>query len=241
VANPQSRASRTLIVLPHPHVAITYNYLTSGPEKSRGMKILFIDDHELVQGGMERTLALVDPTFVVTCGFSLEEGMNLVTENQFDFVFADLRLGEFPRGGFDIISACTRRGIRSAIISGEYDAVLIAEAAKRGACAYFPKAYKSDVMATLFRLVLKHDLSHAPLIADLPGNSVFDRMPEECHKIMALVCENKANKEIAKELGMGMVSVKKYLHVCNSLFGVENRGDAKRVYLELLADAQATK
>ena len=205
------------------------------------MKILFIDDHEMMQGSMERTLGLVDPTFVVTTVLTLDDGLRHVAEGKFDFVFADLCLGEFNRGGLDIISACTKRGIRSAIISAECNAELIAEAAKRGACGYFPKSYRVEILATVFGLVIKHDVSHAPLMAEAAGSSIFERMPEECHKIMVLVCQGKGNKEIAKELVMGLVSVKKYLQVCNSLFGVENRGEAKRVYLTLLADAEASK
>ncbi len=204
------------------------------------MKILFLDDHELMHLSFARTLLHIDSSFEMIGVSTLEGALQLLNSGQFDFAFADLRIGVAARAGFELISACTTRGIRSAFYSGDCDANLIAEAAKRGAVGYFPKSYGVEVLAAVLGLVLKFDVSYAPLVAD-PADKKrgVERMSKECHKIMTLICEGRSNKEIAHRLAMGVDSVKKHLKTCNALLGVTNRREARRAYLTLFEDAKA--
>ncbi len=206
------------------------------------MRILFIDDHPAMHRTIRDTLHLIDASFVVSCVSTLEEGMALVTQDHFDFVLADLRLGAAKNGGFEIVAECTKRGIRSAILSGDCDAELVAEAAKCGASAYIPKTYPLELLAPLIGLVLKFKFTHAPLFAGLPKNeSLLDRIPLESRSILTLVCEDKSSKMIAKILGISDDAVKRKLQVCFALLGVKDRGEAKQIYLRLMADAQSAE
>lgn len=190
------------------------------------MRVLVVDDHDLILLSIKRVLQIVDSKCEVATAKSCEEGLQQLKQKPFDFVLLDLHLGS-TTPNFEILSTCGRLGIRCAVLSGSADPSLIDLAARHGACAYLTKTVSAEALATLLTLVVKHGVSHAPLVATKAAeNASIDAISGQERIVLELLAEGKANKSIAREMGLSPNTVKVYTQRLFKVLRVTNRTEA---------------
>jgi two-component system, NarL family, nitrate/nitrite response regulator NarL len=203
---------------------------------SKKMKILVVDDHELILESFTQTLIRTDRSFKITTASTVDGGMKLLEKETYGFVFSDLRFGDDNKPNFDLISACVDKKIRCAVITAHCDAHAVAEAARRGANAYFLKTMPLMPLGALITLVIEHGITYAPLISgedSNPGLMLMSLTPAR-RKVLELMCLDKSNKEIAKVIGLSENTIKGYIQRFYEATGVDNRMAAARVFTKMI-------
>ena len=119
------------------------------------IKVLLVDDHQLVRRGIGELLNSEDDIEVVGEASNGDEAMRRLQEVSPDVVILDLRLGEGERSGVEVC-----REIRSArpeiaclMLTSASDADTVAAAALAGASAYLLKRIMGFELVDSIRLV----------------------------------------------------------------------------------------
>jgi len=210
------------------------------------MKILAVEDQPLSQVGLERTLKTIDHGHMITMASSLDEGLALIACVKFDFVFCDLHTYRNAQSktieplGFEIVSACKKRGIRCAVISGDVTTESIAEATRRGACSFFDKTNSVALMASIMSLVLKNDtFTHCPMVAgpEPKERLLISSLTPIQLKVLELLSDGKSYKQIAKLAHISESTVKSHLRKWYAATATKNRDEGAMEFKRLRANA----
>jgi two-component system, NarL family, response regulator DevR len=204
---------------------------------TRPLRLVVVDDHEVVRQGLVALLDRRDGFEVVAQAGSVAEGLEMTRRFQPDIVVMDVRL---PDGSG--IEAC--RDIRSELPDTrvliltsypEEEAVLSAIVA--GASGYLLKQIRGrDLVSALEAVgrgeslldpaVTERVLDRIRRIASGADTDELALLTKQEHKILALVAEGKTNKEIAAEVFLSDKTVKNYVSSILSKLNLERRAQA---------------
>jgi len=203
----------------------------------RPLRLLVVDDHEVVRQGLVALLGRREEFQVVAEAGTVAEAVEAARRVQPDIVIMDVRL---PDGSG--VEAC--REIRSelpatrVIILTSYpdeDAVLSAIVA--GASGYLLKQIRArDLVAALEAVgrgeslldpaVTEKVLERVRRIATGAYADEMAQLTQQEQKILALVAEGKTNKEIASDVFLSDKTVKNYVSSILSKLNLERRAQA---------------
>ena len=207
------------------------------PEPSRALRLLVVDDHEVVRQGL---VALLDrrPGFqVVAQAGSVQEAIAQARVQRPDIVVMDVRL---PDGSG--VEAC--REIRAELpetrvimLTSFPDDEAVLSAIVAGASGYLLKQIRArDLVAALEAVgrgeslldpaVTERVLERVRRIAKGESNDELSVLTPQEQKILMLVAEGKTNKEIATEVFLSDKTVKNYVSSILSKLNLERRAQA---------------
>jgi PAS domain S-box-containing protein len=117
-------------------------------------RILVIDDEENIRYTFKSFLS--DEGYQVTTVGSLQEGRDLLAQQNFDLVFLDILLGR--ESGLDILREVRQKGLPCLVvmITGAPDVETAAEAVRYGAFDYIPKPVQQQNLLRVARAALEH-------------------------------------------------------------------------------------
>ena len=204
---------------------------------TRPLRVLVVDDHEVVRQGL---VALLDrrPGFVVVGeAGTVAESIEAARRHQPDIVVMDVRL---PDGSG--VEAC--REIRSELpatrvvmLTSYPDDEAVLSAIVAGASGYLLKQIRArDLVAALETVgrgeslldpaVTEKVLERIRRIATGQFADELAQLTSQEQKILALVAEGKTNKEIAGEVFLSDKTVKNYVSSILSKLNLERRAQA---------------
>lgn len=200
------------------------------------MKILLADDHELVRDGLKPILArLGEGVCVVEAGSYPEAVAKAGSERDLALAILDLKMPGM--NGFAGLQAMRARfpALPLVVLSGSVVRSDVVAAMKAGAAAYIPKTTGGPAILSALRLVLCGEKffpaelinpgggfpAAGPASAEPAGP--FAALGDRERDVVRLLLEGKANKEIARALGVEEITVKKRLSRVYRQFGVENK------------------
>ncbi len=201
------------------------------------LRILIVDDHEVVRLGLRALLSRHDNCLVVDEAGSAEEAVEKTREHRPDIVVMDVRMP-----GKNGIEAC--RQIKAefpetkVIMLTSYAADdLLMDAIAAGASGYVLKQVGGDELLHAIECVGQGEGMLDPAVT----NIVLDRLrqaarqekaaafadltPQEL-RVLNLVAEGMTNKEIARALYLGEGTVRNYVSSILSKLGLTNRAEA---------------
>jgi two-component system, NarL family, response regulator DevR len=207
------------------------------PAPARTLRLLVVDDHEVVRQGL---VALLDrrPGFqVVAQAGTVEESITQARLHQPDIVVMDVRL---PDGSG--VEAC--REIRAELpatrvimLTSFPDDEAVLSAIVAGASGYLLKQIRArDLVAALEAVgrgeslldpaVTERVLERVRRIATGQVDDELSVLTSQERKILMLVAEGKTNKEIAAEVFLSDKTVKNYVSSILSKLNLERRAQA---------------
>lgn len=174
------------------------------------MRILIVDDHALVRAGIVLLLSRLDAGCETVEVGSVEEALALgsAIPPDFDLVLLDLNLDGMK--GLDGLRAIRQTFPAAAVVilSGLESQEAMREARAKGARGYIVKSVSADSMLEALRQVLDGETCF-PSIE--PAGDTEARLTPRQREILRLLCEGRANKEIALQLGMSDNTVRSHL------------------------------
>jgi two-component system nitrate/nitrite response regulator NarL len=201
------------------------------------LKLLVIDDHPLVLEGVAAALEGLGDGVRIVAARTAEKGLAAATANpDLDLVLLDVALPGVS--GFALIGKLRERfpNLPIVVLSALDDAASVSRAMNAGALGFVPKSSATHVLINVLQQVLDANANPTSLAATKPASSalaaasVKDRdvslLTLRQIDVLSRVCQGKANKQIATELGLSEKTVKAHVTAIFKVLGVANRTQA---------------
>lgn len=193
------------------------------------MKILLVDDHILFRDGLKLVLKqLGDDVDISECG-TCTEAYKIIRESEgFDLILLDVDLPVIS--GMEGLKDFRELdpGAPIVFLSGSEDHNLIKKALEQGVMGYIPKTLSSEIMIQALQLILKGG-RYVPdnILNDSNGQKQTKIiLTARQNEILLLISQGKANKEIARTLGIADNTVRVHISAIFQILNVTNRTEA---------------
>lgn len=212
------------------------------------MKVLIVDDHEMVRAGLKTLLEKQKDVDIVGEAETAKEGVALTRKLAPDVVLMDVRLPD--ESG---VEACRHirdlHGDTRVIMLTSYsDEEAIFASVLAGASAYLLKRIESDRLVEAVRAVAKGESIIDPSISNRIvariksiGNGApsrgFDLLTHRERQIIELIADGMTNKEIAEKVNLSNKTVRNYVSSILQKLGVTSRTRAAIYYIERQSSA----
>lgn len=198
------------------------------------VRIMIVDDHEVVRLGLSNLLTRQPGWDVVAEAGTVVEAIQLAEAHEPDVVVMDIRLKD-GRG----IEACreiTRAHPQTKVImlTSFADDDLLFDAIAAGAVGYVLKQVGNDDLVRAIETVARGEALLDPsvtgqVLAKLRQSTLveaFAALSERELNVLVLIAQGKTNKEIAAELYLGEGTVRNYVSNILGKLGLSNRAEA---------------
>ena len=207
------------------------------------MRIVLVDDHEVVRLGLKVLLEQSDHFEVVGEANNAKEAVEIAGEFRPDIVLMDIRLP-----GASGIEACEDitqlyPEVRVVMLTSYAEDEMLFSAIRAGASGYLLKQINSDDLIRSLESVRRGDALLDPLVTQRVFQEVrravkeeeasaFAILSQQEKHVLILVSEGKTNREIAKSLFLGEGTVRNYVSSILSKLGASNRAEAAAYAVE---------
>ncbi|MFP3854138.1 MAG: response regulator [Anaerolineales bacterium] len=201
------------------------------------LRILLVDDHEVVRLGLRSLLDQHDDFEVIDDVSNAEDAIKAAIAHEPDVVLMDIRLpGE---SGIDACEKIVEELPETKVImlTSYAEDEMLFSAIRAGASGYVLKQVGSDELIQSIEAVGRGEASLDPAltqrvfsqvrkaIRDQDASAFADLTDQEL-RVLGLVSEGKTNKEIAESLYLGQGTVRNYVSNILSKLNVSNRAEA---------------
>jgi DNA-binding NarL/FixJ family response regulator len=194
------------------------------------IRILVVDDHPVVRQGLRTFLDLQDDLTVVGEAADGAAAVIAADELRPDVVLLDLKMP-----GADGVVAL--RGLRESgnaakvlVITSFTEPAAVLPAVRAGAAGYVFKDIDPPALAAAIRAVhTGHVLLHpdvARLLADGEARLTGVHLTARERDVLAAIAQGRANRQIARELGVSEKTVKTHVSAILAKLGVQDRTQA---------------
>jgi two-component system response regulator DevR len=201
------------------------------------IRILLVDDHEVVRIGLRSVLSRHPNLSVIDDACSGREAVEKALRLRPDIVIMDLRLPE--KDGVEAIRIIREKcpTIRVLVLTAFSDEELLFDAIAAGASGYLLKEINSEKLVEALLLVGRGDSFLAPGLTGRVFNrlrqgkrqadtAVFEPLTFQERRILALVAEGMSNREIGEHLSLSEKTIRNYVSEILSKLGLHSRTQA---------------
>ncbi|MET9950702.1 response regulator transcription factor [Streptomyces sp. NPDC006339] len=193
------------------------------------IRVLLVDDHQVVRRGLRTFLEVQDDIEVVGEASDGAEGVTAAEELRPDVVLMDVKMP-----GTDGIEALRRlrelaNPARVLIVTSFTEQRTVVPALRAGACGYVYKDIDPDALAGAIRSVHAGHVLLQPEVADAllsqedqgqgGGTGRGSTLTEREREVLGLIADGRSNREIARALVLSEKTVK--THVSNILMKLD--------------------
>src|SRR5262245_43685824 len=198
------------------------------------MRIMIVDDHEVVRLGLSNLLIRQPGWQVVAEAGAVAEAIRLADEHEPDVVVMDIRLsdGSGVEACREIVKAHPQTKVIMLNSFAEDD--LLFNAISAGAAGYVLKQVGNNDLLQTIETVARGEALLDPSITgrvlaklrESIRTEAFADLSEQELKVLALIAQGKTNKEIATTLYLGEGTVRNYVSNILGKLGLSNRAEA---------------
>ena len=196
------------------------------------LRVLIVDDHELVREGLAEVLGRFPDVDVVARASSGPEGLSAYREHQPDVALVDLRMGAMD--GVETITALRAEFPEARVIlltAWETDEDIY-RGLKAGAASYLLKDVGANELVETIRAVCRGEKRiPAPVAARLAGHMATERLTPRQLDTLRLIVAGKSNLEIAHGLHITEGTVKAHVKAILAKLGARDRTQAATIAL----------
>jgi DNA-binding NarL/FixJ family response regulator len=207
------------------------------------IRIIIVDDHEIVRIGMRSLLEQYPQYEVVSEAGSAKEAVEQVQSFLPDIVLMDIRLP--GKSGIDACEEIKQFAPDTKVImlTSYAEDEMLFSAIKAGASGYVLKQIDSEGLIKSLEAVSRGEASLDPAVTQRVFQEVrkavkeeeaasFVNLSQQEKMVLKLVSEGKTNREIAQALYLGEGTVRNYVSSILSKLGVSNRAEAAAYAVE---------
>ena len=192
------------------------------------IRVLLVDDHQLVRSGLSTLLGATDDVTVVGEAADGRAAVTAVTQSDVDVVLMDLSMPVLDGVAATRQVLQAKPETRVVVLSSFSDQSRVREAISAGAVGYVLKDCSPEELLSAVRSAAA---GHAPLDprvagALLPRADPGDRLTSRETEVLRLASTGMANKQIARALGITERTVKVHLGNVFRRIGVADRTSA---------------
>jgi two-component system, NarL family, nitrate/nitrite response regulator NarL len=206
------------------------------------MKLLIVDDHEILREGVKALLLQIARDSMVLQAGSCAQALAIIELNRdLDIVLLDLALPGM--GGMKAMGVFgkMRPDLPIVVLSASEDPQTIKLALAQGAMGYIPKASSPKTLVSALQFVLEGNVYVPPILFDetvalLTANSrgngprkVGSLLTERQVEVLKLIETGLSNKAISRKLGLSEKTVKVHVTAIFKTLNVLNRTQAASV------------
>ena len=201
------------------------------------LRILIVDDHEVVRVGLRALLARHPDFTVVDEAGTAREALRKALLHKPDVVVMDIRLP--GRSGIQACQDIVEKlpDTKVIILTSYAEDELLFDAITAGACGYVLKQIGSDDLIRAIETVGRGEALLDPAVTQKVFERVreaarqevaaaFANLTEQELRVLELVAEGRTNREIAQVLFLGEGTVRNYVSSILSKLGLTNRAEA---------------
>ncbi len=207
------------------------------------MRIVLVDDHEVVRLGIKALLEQSSQFEVVGEASNAKEAIEMAGKIRPDIVLMDIRLPGIS--GIDACEEITQSfpEVRVVMLTSYAEDEMLFSAIRAGASGYLLKQISSEDLIRSLESVSRGDALLDPLVTQRVFQEVrravkeeeasaFAILSQQEKHVLILVSEGKTNREIAKSLFLGEGTVRNYVSSILSKLGTSNRAEAAAYAVE---------
>ena len=211
------------------------------------VRLLIVDDHEVVRVGLRTLLSRVETFEVVGEASTAAEALEQTRTLQPDVVLLDVRLGD--ESGFDVCREIQKleRDVKVLVLTSFADDNVVVEAISAGADGYLLKEVNRDALVSAIEKVASGQSVLDPAVTgrvfgkvqslvQRPGGNKLALLSNQERKVLALVAEGKTNKEIAAVMGLSDKTVKNYFSNILDKLEMARRSQAAAYFVQQTAN-----
>lgn len=192
-------------------------------EKPQPIRVLLVDDHQLVRDGLRSRLGESEGIVVVGEAGTGGEALTLAAQLHPDLVLLDIGLPDIS--GLDVAARLGDVAPQSrALMLSMYDnREYVVSALRAGACGYVLKdAASKEIVAAIRAVAAGGSYCSAPLTAALAnGGAVAPPLTEREREVLILVAQGNSNKRIAQLLDVSVRTVETHRLNLRRKLGIE--------------------
>ncbi len=201
------------------------------------LKILLVDDHEIVRLGLKSLLARFPEFEVVAEASDADEAIDLATRYTPDVVVMDIRLP--GKSGIEATREIVANNSETKIIilTSYADDELLFDAIAAGASGYVLKQIDSNELINALQRIGRGEALLDPAVTQkvfkrMRADSLkaeeeaFGALTEQELKVLAFVAQGKRNKEIAADVYLSEKTVRNYVSSILSKLSLSTRSEA---------------
>ena len=215
--------------------------MTDASAKKPPLRVLLVDDHEVVRSGVRALLQATDDIIVTAEAGTVREAVDEADRARPDVVVMDVRLAD--GSGIEATREIRARHPKTAVImltSFADDEALFASI-MAGAAGYVLKQVKGGELVRAIRTVGRGESMLDPAVTSavldrlrkgkhLMADEKLARLSPQEERILNGIADGKTNREIGEELNLAEKTVKNYVSSILSKLEVARRAEAA-VYL----------
>ena len=201
------------------------------------LKILLVDDHEIVRLGLKSLLARFPEFEVVAEASDADQAIDLATRYTPDVVVMDIRLP--GKSGIEATREIVANNSETKIIilTSYADDELLFDAIAAGASGYVLKQIDSNELINALQRIGRGEALLDPAVTQkvfkrMRADSLkaeeeaFGALTEQELKVLAFVAQGKRNKEIAADVYLSEKTVRNYVSSILSKLSLSTRSEA---------------
>jgi DNA-binding NarL/FixJ family response regulator len=214
-----------------------------GERRVRDLRIMLVDDHEVVRLGLKALIGRHPRFDVVAEAGTAEEALAKARVQKPDVIVMDVRLP--GKSGIDATRDIVAElpDTRVIILTSYADDDLLMDAVAAGATGYVLKQIGSDDLVKALEAVSRGEALLDPAMmnkafarlreaARRDRGDAFKMLTEQEVKILALVARGRTNREIAAELYLSEKTVRNYVSAILGKLGLAHRSQAAAYAVE---------
>ena len=196
------------------------------------IRLLLVDDHEMVRAGLRALLGDVEDLEIAGEAADVVGAIREAASLRPDVVLMDLRLpdGSGLEACREILSAAPQ--IRILFLTSHSDEQAVMSTVLAGAAGYVLKDIGHQALVKAIHDAAAGRPTLDPRVAAPVAHRMqhADALSKQEQRVLALVVEGKTNKEIALALGLSDKTVKNYLSNAFQKLGVARRSQAAALF-----------
>ena len=197
------------------------------------MRAIIADDHALVREGLVAFLRMAEPDWDVRQAGSLEELTELLLEDT-DLVIADLNMpGVHGSGSFASFREANPH-VKLAVLTATEDRTMILECLSAGVHGYILKADATTELLTAIKTIVSGGIYVPARLSQLVSkqsaivqrDTVEPGLTKRQREVMELLAKGMSTKSIARQMALGVGTVKVHLAALYRTLDVHSRMEA---------------